>query len=73
MNKEKIDPSYLKGMVFSLRKQLKLSSKHFISDCYDVNPWSTQKKLINDAVPRNYLQTQNINIISNNITNGSLQ
>lgn len=36
---------------FTPSKQSKLCGKHFTSDCYDVNPWSSQKKLRDDAVP----------------------
>jgi len=36
---------------FTPSKQSKLCSKHFTSDCYNINPWSSQKKLKDNAIP----------------------
>nr|XP_047141276.1 THAP domain-containing protein 2-like [Hydra vulgaris] len=36
---------------FTPSKQSKLSGKHFTIDCYEVSPWSSQKKLKSDAIP----------------------
>jgi len=72
---------------FTPSKQSKLCSKHFTNDCYDISPWSSQKKLKNDAIPsifdfpthlnkntkpRKPPTNRQHNIISNN-TNDSLE
>ncbi|XP_065682278.1 THAP domain-containing protein 2-like [Hydra vulgaris] len=72
---------------FTPSKQSKLSGKHFTIDCYEVSPWSSQKKLKSDAIPSifdfptrlkksTYSRKPPKNrqsIISNNITNDSIQ
>lgn len=72
---------------FKPSKQSKLYWKYFTSDCYDINPWSSKKKLKSDAVPSIFdfpthlIKKTNCrkppanreNIITNNISNESLQ
>lgn len=36
---------------FSPKKSSRICSKHFSNECYDTNPWSSKKKLKDDAVP----------------------
>ncbi|XP_047129514.1 putative uncharacterized protein DDB_G0286901 [Hydra vulgaris] len=72
---------------FTPSKQSKLCGKHFTIDCYEGSPWSSQKKLKSDAIPSIFdLPTRlkkstysrkppknRQSIISNNITNDSIQ
>nr|XP_047139067.1 THAP domain-containing protein 2-like [Hydra vulgaris] len=72
---------------FTPSKQSKLCGKHFTIDCYEGSPWSSQKKLKSDAIPSifdfptrlkksTYSRKPPKNrqsIISNNITNDSIQ
>ncbi|XP_065642191.1 uncharacterized protein DDB_G0288805-like [Hydra vulgaris] len=72
---------------FTPSKQSKLCGKHFTIDCYEGSPWSSQKKLKSDAIPSildfptrlkksTYSRKppkNRLSIISNNITNDSIQ